>query len=183
VEGAPARTTSGGVTVHAFGRYEGALAECVRALKYREGTGWAAYLGRKLHQVSPASFSEATLLPVPLHAVRLAERGYNQSALIARGISRASGANVDFSTVAKIRETHAQAKLNERARMENVRDSFRASSRRGKLRVVLVDDVLTTGSTIDACAAALREQGHEILGGLCLAFARVEEDDSGHHPA
>lgn len=175
--GALNQTTGGGLPVYALGQYEGLLAELVRALKYEESTTWCGVLGTLLPRMLPFSLKDATLVPVPLHPVRLAERGYNQSALLARGVARTAGARIDFELLAKERETKAQAQLDRIERRNNLSDAFRASATQSGRTLVLVDDVITTGTTIDACAATLSAQGHSVLCALGVAFSSAETDE------
>lgn len=99
------------------------------------------------------------LVPVPLHRLRLLQRRFNQSALLARGLSRASGVPAALTALKRTRRTSAQVGLSQEARQENVARAFGVSSNwrkalQGK-KVLLIDDVITTGATANACASAL----------------------------
>jgi len=113
------------------------------------------------------------LVPVPLHTARLRERGYNQAALLAREMSRRVGLAVDEQTLVRQRATAPQVELDAAQRRENVRDAFHCSGNglAGK-RVLLIDDVCTTGATLEACAIALYDEG-EARGVQALTLARA----------
>jgi ComF family protein len=103
----------------------------------------------------------AVLVPVPLHPRRLRERGFNQSELLARALGRRAGLAVAPEALVRRKETPPQTGLTAAARRSNVSGAF-AVRRRGRVAgrvVVLVDDVVTTGATARACAAALRAAG------------------------
>jgi ComF family protein len=158
--------------VIAVALYESPWGERVRALKYEQETHWARPLGHALGALVPTNWLEAAVVPVPLHPERLAERGYNQAALLARAVARRAGLVVDFDVLTRVKQTQAQAHLDKAARARNAAEAFVARpSRPGRTRFILLDDVMTTGVTLDACAAALRERGHEVLGALAVARA------------
>ena len=113
------------------------------------------------------------VVPVPLHTARLRERGSNQAALLAREMARRVGLVVEEQTLVRWRVTAPQVELDARQRKENVRDAFRCSgdALAGK-QVLLIDDVYTTGATLEACAVALYEGGARDVRALTLARAR-----------
>ncbi|MBT3071627.1 ComF family protein [Rhodomicrobium sp. Az07] len=114
------------------------------------------------------------IVPVPLHRFRLLQRRFNQSALLAQGLARASGVPVSVMALKRTKRTKAQVGLQHDARRKNVADAFSVSAggRRavaGK-RVLLVDDVITTGATANACAAALLAAGARAVDVLAVAL-------------
>jgi ComF family protein len=115
------------------------------------------------------------VIPVPLHRKRLRERGFNQSELLARQLSRQSGLPVLTEGLARGRHTQQQAHLDMQGRQENVRDAFVwCGPTAPPDRVLLLDDVLTTGATIGACAQTLRAAGTREVRALALGRSRPE---------
>jgi ComF family protein len=114
---------------------------------------------------------------VPLHPVRLRQRGYNQSALLAWPIARALGVRFDPWLVRRRRPTRNQVGLSLQERAANVDGAFIASTRAQHERVLVVDDVLTTGATTAAVAKALIEAGAREV--LTLVLARADSDELG----
>lgn len=104
---------------------------------------------------------DSVLIPIPLHKTRLRERGYNQSELLCRIIARETGIESDAKILERIRYTQSQTTLNAVERSENVRNAFKVSQREKimKKTILLVDDVITTGATMNACAKALIKDG------------------------
>jgi ComF family protein len=111
-------------------------------------------------------------VPVPLHRARLVERGFNQSALVARCLARSTRSRFAARVLERHRDTEQQARLGRDARNENALGAFAVRRRPTVGRVVLVDDVVTTGATASACLAALREEGIEVIAVVALAQAR-----------
>ena len=153
--------------------FEGPLREAIHHLKYSGRTSLATPLGALLSARWQADSPPAdTIVPVPLHASRVRERGYNQSVLLAEQLSRASGLPLAESMLTRVRATAPQVTLNAAERKLNVRDAFQASgdAAQGK-RVLLVDDVCTTGATLESCSLALRQVGVASVWAITLARA------------
>lgn len=154
-----------------------ALQTLLHELKYGGKRGVGEGLGRSLGELRLPGIGGrgALLIPIPLHAVRLRERGYNQAELLCAGIAAASGGGVATSVVRRIRDTPTQTSLGIGDRLENVRSAFGLSRRGKKLlrgrEVFLVDDVITTGATLCACGAVLREAGVARLTACGVAVA------------
>jgi ComF family protein len=108
------------------------------------------------------------VVPVPLHPRRLRERGFNPAALLARQVVRVRGGRFDVSLLERVRDTPSQTGLTRRARRANVRDAFRVRAQPPRC-IWLIDDVVTTGSTLDEAARALRRTGVGEVSAICIA--------------
>jgi len=160
--------------IRSVARLEGVLREAVHWLKYRGCTALAGPLGNLMAAYWVQHPMQAdVIVPVPLHAARLRERGYNQAALLAREMVCQVGLVMDEQTLIRQRATASQVGLNASQRKENVHNAFRCSgdSLAGK-QVLLIDDVCTTGATLEACAVALYEGGARGVQALTLARPR-----------
>lgn len=159
-----------------YGAYTPAMARAVIMLKHEEVTplgGWFADLLARLVIRDPALFAADAIVPVPLDPARRRERGYNQAELIARPLARLLGIPFRSFLLVRTRPRPDKLRLTRRERWETVRGAY--ATRQGvqvdKLRVLLVDDVFTTGATLDACSQALRSAGAARVA--CLTVARA----------
>lgn len=161
------------------GPFSGTVAEAIHLLKYSERRSIARRLAALMRGcLAPGDrYLQSDLIAaVPLHGARLRERGYNQAQLLADEFSRMTGIPADPKAVSRTRHNPTQTRLNRKQRLENVRNIFRAqdpSRVRGR-RVILVDDVLTTGATIGSCARALLEAGASEVLALAAAAAPLD---------
>lgn len=161
-----------GIPVVASGAYGAGLARAIQALKYESRPDLGAPLGRRLARaVRLGRAGRALLVPVPLHPRKLAERGYNQSALVARALGRELGWEVRARALCRCRDTSAQAELGRIERLENVKGALIERERLDGRHVILVDDVVTTGATASACAEALARAGAVVLAVAAVARA------------
>jgi ComF family protein len=148
------------------------MRELIHLLKYRRIAPLAEPLGRMMGSAFPRDERFDAIVPMPLHWQRRWSRGFNQAELLARALSKQTGLPVRL-LVRRKRSTAAQAGLTNAGRRANVRGAFevrRANSVRG-LRILLIDDVFTTGATAGACAGALKRAGAERVAVLALARA------------
>jgi ComF family protein len=148
----------------------------VHALKYQDRTDLAPTMGRWMARAGRELLKEAdVLIPVPLHWRRGWSRRYNQSGALARVIERHSGVRLASEALRRVRRTEQQIGLSRTQRASNVQGAFKvAPERNGDVagrRVILIDDVLTSGATIDACARALLRAKAASVD--VLVFARV----------
>jgi ComF family protein len=153
--------------------FDGVLRTAIHALKYRNAQHLADPLGEMMGDYWRAHHIPAdVIVPVPLHPSRERARGYNQSALLARRLGEITGLPIKENLLARIRATAPQVELGAEARRENVRGAFHcAPASAAGLHVLLVDDVCTTGSTLEACSQALRAGGASSVWALTLARA------------
>jgi ComF family protein len=138
------------------------LDKLIQAFKYNHRLALAAYLGRELTRLALESGLESMadlVVPLPLHPARLRERGFNQALELARPVARVLGLPLDFQICARIRHTPAQASLPWKQREKNMRGAFRCAHDLPGQRILLVDDVMTTGASLDECARTLKRHG------------------------
>lgn len=159
--------------------FGGPLRGAIHNFKYSNGQALAPILGARLATTwHEQGLSADLIIPVPLHADRQRERGYNQAALLARILASAVGVPITEEAVVRQKATRQQVLLSAAERRENVKDAFVCRGGVAGRRIMLVDDVCTTGSTLEACAAALRAAGAASVAALTLARARWQP--SGH---
>lgn len=165
-------------------RFEGVVQDLIHLLKYQGKRSIAKRLGAVLADrlLSDSMVGRIDLLiPVPLHSSRERERGYNQSALIARAVGEHLGVPVEERVLQRVKNTQTQTQLSASERSANVAGAFRVRVPEvvAGRRVALVDDVVTTGATADACAEALIATGaSEILLLALAAPHRASKEDS-----
>jgi ComF family protein len=154
--------------------HDGALRQAIHHLKYRRRRELADALGQLLATYwQQAGLRADLVIPVPLHASRQKERGYNQAALLAHGLTAHVPLTLNETDLIRTRNTAPQIELKAQERKRNVRDAFVwKGGRLDSVRVLLIDDVCTTGSTLGACAPVLRQAGAESVWALTLARAR-----------
>ncbi|MFP4227327.1 MAG: ComF family protein [Salinivenus sp.] len=143
------------------------------ALKYRNRPQYGVPLGRLLGRAyGRAHPAPDGVLPVPLHHTRRLERGYNQSRTLAEGVADALNTPLRLDLLDRPRPTRSQTNLSRVDRWKNVRDAFAASAGAAGGHWLLVDDILTTGSTAVAAAQTLHDAGATSVGLATLAMAR-----------
>jgi ComF family protein len=158
----------------AFGVYEGTLMEAIHRLKYGGKTALSGPLGALAKEAFYQFWEVGTidlLLPVPLHIKRLRERGFNQAHLINKKWASVEGIPFDGFTLSRSRWTEPQTSLSRAERRKNVKGAFslrRPDRVKGK-RILLVDDVFTTGATANECARVLLKAGGRWVDVLTLA--------------
>jgi ComF family protein len=160
--------------------YEDVARRIVAGLKYADRTELAPWMARWMARAGTELIADADIIvPVPLHRRRFLTRRFNQSAELARALSRVSGLPFAPDAVRRVKQTRQQVGLGAREREDNVRGAFRVPPEaeikvRGR-QVLLIDDVYTTGATVSAVARVLRRGGAEAVD--VLTFARVLPGD------
>ncbi len=160
-----------------FGAYEGTLRELIHLYKYRKIRTLVRPLSNLLMSALPRTEPFDAITPVPLHWRKRWQRGFNQSELLAREIAGRTGIPM-LNAVRRVRATQTQAGLSNTGRRQNVTKAFaikggeRWRRRISGKRILLIDDVMTTGSTAASCALALKQGGASRV--VFLTIARVD---------
>jgi ComF family protein len=155
------------VKASAYGSYEGGLRELIHLLKYNQVRPAAHVLGRMLAEaiadLQPLFRDTVLVVPVPLHARKLRQRGFNQATLIAQSALKLTDASLELQpgVLERCRETQSQIGLTRHQRRVNMRGAFAAPANTdiAGREILLVDDVFTTGTTVSECARVLRRAG------------------------
>ena len=157
-------------------RHEGVARDLVHALKYRDRVDLAPMMAAWMARAGSSALADCdAIVPVPLHRMRLLSRKFNQSAELARHLAALTGRTYLPATLLRLKRTHQQVGLTASAREDNVRGAFAVAAGRGAdvfgKRMVLVDDVYTTGATVAAATRALKRAGASDV--TVLTFARA----------
>jgi ComF family protein len=153
--------------------YEAAARDAVLALKFRGLSAVAPDMGRGMAEILAGWAPPVTsIVPIPLTGRRKRLRGYNQSELLAKEVSRLTGVPVNRNALARRQQKSPQARSSGDARWQNVADAFRPGKHVPPGGVVLIDDVITTGATLNACARVLLNEGAGPV--FALTFARED---------
>lgn len=158
----------------AFGIYESALMDAIHRFKYKGQIASGDALGdimasRTYDSLNIAGFD--VIMPVPLHRAKLRQRGFNQALILARRVARKYRIPVDFLSLRRTKPTPAQVDLSGDERRKNVKGAFAVNKKQSvkEKRILLIDDVYTTGSTVKECARALMRAGASEVAVLTLA--------------
>jgi ComF family protein len=160
-----------------FAIYDDALFEAIALLKYEQVSRLGIWFADKLAEIARGrqqDWRPNIVVPVPLHTERRRERGYNQAELIARPLARHLGLGLESRALTRTKPRPPQLVLSRTERWQAVRGAYavRESARVANLRILLIDDVMTTGATLDACARALKKAGAAAVFGLTVGRAR-----------
>lgn len=155
---------------HAVYRYDFPLDKLIQALKYTRRLASADFLGRALMEL-PCPRPPDLLLPVPLASARLAERGFNQAVELARPLARRLKTPIELFAVRRCRDTTPQVSLPWKERAKNIRHAFECSVDLSGKAVLVIDDVMTTGATLNELARVLKAHGAAWVGNAVVARA------------
>jgi ComF family protein len=153
------------------------LKSVLQRYKYNRDVGLAGPLGQLLSERCPVVIAAYdVIMPVPLHVSRLRWRGFNQAQLLAKPLARQAGVPIDVLSMERVRPTRPQVELTEAERLRNVAHAFRVTrpERVRQRRILLLDDVYTTGATVDECSRELRRAGAGSVDVLVLARAVLQ---------
>ena len=161
-------------------RYEDKIISLVHQLKFAEKISYARTIGEMLvtrlqAEIRLTKEKPECLLPVPLHKARLRQRGFNQSIEIVRVVAKKLDIPIEYDAVKRQRSTVTQTGLNAKQRQQNIRGAFRVTAEINVKHVLIVDDVMTTGSTVNELARVLKKNKVERVGVLCIARAPIKK--------
>ncbi|MBL7068298.1 MAG: ComF family protein [Candidatus Omnitrophica bacterium] len=166
------------IETNAFGiaacRYEGVIKEALRLFKYKNAFSLINTFSRLFAEFIDRNIDMRKIdliIPVPLHPVKLRERGFNQARLLAQPIARRYNVPISISNLIKVKYTKPQSGLNRNQRLRNLRNAFsvkKAGPLKGK-KILLIDDVYTTGTTVNKASYALKRAGALEVKTLTLA--------------
>jgi ComF family protein len=169
--------------VFAWGDYKGALKRSIAALKYHHHSQLAVPLGTWMASawnLHPERGQSAIVVPIPMHATKQKERGFNQAELLAKSFCAMTGLPLQAHGLVRQRETEAQFRLGGVARSQNVKGAFALgqafAQNAPKRPVLLLDDIFTTGATAQAAAHALCTHGIQVQGMVVLAIAKFPRE-------
>ncbi len=156
----------------ATGHHTGKLQEAIQSLKYYNTPHLAIPLGNRLTTaLQTKQWIIDTIVPVPLFAAREQKRGYNQAYLLSQQVESMSNITCQPNLLQRHRDTNQQVGLSASERRENVKDAFDVTIDVTDLSVLIIDDVVTTGSTLDSCATALLSAGAKTVYALTVTHA------------
>ena len=158
--------------LYCVGVYEGRLRELIHLFKYTPMERLSRPLGAFLRTGLPPEAAFDLIVPMPLHRKKQRQRGFNQAALLAQELARVSSLPMVLAVI-RSRDTAPQSGLTGQQRRKNVRDAFevKETARITGKRILLVDDVVTTGASANSCALALKQAGASFVAVLALARA------------
>ncbi len=156
--------------------YQGEVIKLVQRLKFNEKIGYARTIGELLltklqDELLPEQGRPECIIPVPLHHSRLRKRGYNQSTEISRVLTSKAGLTIKHGVVIRQRHTAMQTGLKAKQRQQNIKGAFKVVTALKVNHVLIIDDVITTGATVNELAKVLRSSGIKRIGVLSIARA------------
>ena len=156
--------------------YDETMRRSIAKFKYEGRQEYAAFYADEILKTCAREvigWNAEAFVPIPLHSARRRKRGYNQAELLARELSGRSGIPVDKSLLIRTKNTRAQKELSDQERKANLKHAFSVREKRIPCKkIILVDDIYTTGSTMDEVAAVLKARGAEMIYFLCISVGR-----------
>lgn len=152
--------------------YDKVMRKSIAGYKYGGRREYAAFYAEEILRKCAGEmrgWKGEVFVPIPLHSSRRRKRGFNQAELLAKELSKRSGIPTDAGLLKRVKKTHAQKELNDQERLTNLKNAF--SVRKGKVpykNIILVDDIYTTGSTMDTAAKVLKEHGAQKVYFACI---------------
>ena len=168
------------VWLRAAGTYHGLLADLLQQFKFHHKISLAAPLAHLFlthNDVAIKQFSPTLIVPTPLHRQRLRERGYNQAQLIGQQIGKRLNIPVKTDLLTRVKPTKPQSTLTLSQRALNTQGAFLCQTTREPTRILLIDDIATTTSTVRSCSNALSQQGHQVAVAV-IARAALNDQQS-----
>ena len=171
------KISSPGSPVFAWGKYDGYLKRAIALMKYEQKPEIGNLLGKLLASAWLESqimkpLQKFSVVPIPLHSERLKERGFNQAQVIAQGFCQMTGHKLSSQALIRIRNTKAMFELNPGERATNLQNAFQLGRQRPKYPVLLIDDIYTTGTTIQESIKVLEQNQVKVIGTLVVATGR-----------
>ena len=171
----PDRYWQGDLPLFAWGRYDGELKRAIAKLKYDAqpeiGTILGRWLGQIWHSKNITQQQKLSVVPIPLHSQRLKTRGYNQALIIAKSFCQVTGYFLQPQSLIRTQNTKAMYKLKLLERTKNLKNAFTIGDRLPKHPVLLLDDIYTSGTTVNEASNILRKHNIKVAGVVVLAQA------------
>jgi ComF family protein len=153
--------------------FEEPLRALIHTFKYQENLSLMPLMRKLMLDAKPAEYRPDCLIPVPMHQRKLRLRGFNQAALLTKCLSKDLDVPYELSLCRKTTDTEPQASLSLKRRQENLKRAF-VSKANGYKHVTIIDDLVTTGSTVNALALSLKEAGVERVDVWCIARTAIK---------
>ncbi len=155
----------------AFGFYEGILREAIHLYKFSQIKRLVKPISALMYNLDVPDVD--FIVPVPLTKERLKKRGFNQSLLLANNLSKKFGISLSSNLLIKVKETEYQSLLGRKDRLMSLKGAFNTKERIDNMKVIIVDDVTTTGTTLNECSRALLKAGAKEVYSIIIARARM----------
>jgi ComF family protein len=168
----------GDIPLFIWGRYEGKLKQAIATMKYDRhpdlGRLMGSWIGESWRALPPITDKPLTVIPIPLHPQKLQERGFNQAEAIAAGFCSLTGYSLHSRGLTRIKNTGALFSLAAEERKKTMQAAFQVGKGLSKqVPILLIDDIYTTGTTIQEAVQILRKQGYNVAAAIALSSSRI----------